>query len=421
MKRAVLAGKQGNKVKAAPGRGGVSVAQRILDFHRGRDPARLSLKYQKMRNSPDAFLRGTCFLFYQSLPRVPVLAAAPVLWACGDLHLGNFGSYKGNNRLTYFDINDFDETLLAPAAWDLVRLLASLNLQAEAPPLRKKQVGPLATAFLNTYCATIAAAKAGWVERATADGAIKTLLRAVKLRVRSEFLDERTVRQGNARRLAVDGKKALPASKSQVTAVRRCIRKMAAELNRVSFFKVHDVARRIAGTGSLGVERYVVLVEGSGSPEQNFLLDLKQALPSSIASYSPGLQPAWHSEGERIVEVQSRMQAVPPALLRSVEMEGATWVVRELQPTADRVDFAAMDWSSPNLEKDLATLAQILAWAQLRSAGWRTACSEQALLSWIKADHWQKPLLVLAGECAKLCFAQWQEYCTAYDSGVFTP
>ncbi len=44
----------------------------------------------------------------------------------------NFGSYKGDNRQVYFDINDFDEGALAPASWDLVRLLASIQCGADA-------------------------------------------------------------------------------------------------------------------------------------------------------------------------------------------------------------------------------------------------------------------------------------------------
>ena len=48
------------------------------------------------------------------------------------------------------------------------------------------------------------------------------------------------------------------------------------------FFEVLDIACRIAGTGSLGVERFVVLVEGKGSPDGNYLLDIKEAKPSAM-------------------------------------------------------------------------------------------------------------------------------------------
>jgi uncharacterized protein (DUF2252 family) len=72
-----------------------------------------------MRASPFAFLRGSCHLFYDRLPRGGIFRSSPLAWSCGDLHLENFGSFKGDNRLVYFDINDFDESALAPASWDL--------------------------------------------------------------------------------------------------------------------------------------------------------------------------------------------------------------------------------------------------------------------------------------------------------------
>lgn len=57
------------------------------------------------------------------------------------------------------------------------------------------------------------------------------------------------------------------------------------------FFSVVDVARRIAGTGSLGLERYVILVRGRGALDSNFLLDLKLTPGSALAPYVPTAQP----------------------------------------------------------------------------------------------------------------------------------
>ncbi|WP_040579625.1 DUF2252 family protein [Methylobacter tundripaludum] len=96
-----------------------NVIERILIFNQGRDPDRLIMKYCAMRTDAFAFLRGTCHLFYQDWPANSPLNDAPSAWICGDLHLENFGSFKGENRLTYFDINDFDEAALAPATWEL--------------------------------------------------------------------------------------------------------------------------------------------------------------------------------------------------------------------------------------------------------------------------------------------------------------
>ena len=62
-----------------------NVVERICRFNAGRDPQRLALKYQKMRASPFAFLRGTCHLFYEELPQSGLLKKAPLVWVCGDL------------------------------------------------------------------------------------------------------------------------------------------------------------------------------------------------------------------------------------------------------------------------------------------------------------------------------------------------
>src|SRR4051812_15499880 len=75
------------------------LAARLRKFNAGRDPERLRMKYRAMRSSAFAFLRGTCHLFYERLPQSRMLERAPAAWICGDFHLQNFGSYKGDNRL----------------------------------------------------------------------------------------------------------------------------------------------------------------------------------------------------------------------------------------------------------------------------------------------------------------------------------
>jgi uncharacterized protein (DUF2252 family) len=94
----------------------MKVVNRILKANQGRDPERLALKYSAMRTDSFIFLRGTCHLFYDRLPKTGICNSAPLTWCCGDLHIENFGSYKGDNRLVYFDLNDFDEAALAPAS-----------------------------------------------------------------------------------------------------------------------------------------------------------------------------------------------------------------------------------------------------------------------------------------------------------------
>ena len=107
------------------------IAECLKAFNQGREPERLAMKYKAMNKDALAFLRGSCHLFYEDWPKDSPLDATPAAWICGDLHLENFGSYKGDNRLVYFDINDFDESALAPATWDLARFLTSVWVAAD--------------------------------------------------------------------------------------------------------------------------------------------------------------------------------------------------------------------------------------------------------------------------------------------------
>src|SRR5512135_1689414 len=298
----------------------MDVALTIRKFNKGRDPERLALKYSKMRTSPFIFLRGSCHLFYQRLPIEPVLEKARRVWVCGDLHLENFGSYKGDNRLAYFDVNDFDEAALAPCTWDVVRFMTSVRLGMTELKVDASGIDTLCQVFLDSYARQLATGKARWVERETSEGMIKELLGTVGSRSRPEFLDTRSQRKGKRRFIRTDGVKALPATDAQRQKVTAFMEDFASRQDNPKFFQILDVARRIAGTGSLGVERYVILVRGRGSPDRNFLLDLKQAVPSSLMATISVRQPEWKSEAHRVVAIQRRVQAVSMAFLQPVKM-----------------------------------------------------------------------------------------------------
>jgi len=71
----------------------------------------LKLKYERMAKDAFSFFRGTCHLFYEDLSKEKNLPASPPIWISGDLHVENFGSFKSDNRLVYFDLNDFEEAI----------------------------------------------------------------------------------------------------------------------------------------------------------------------------------------------------------------------------------------------------------------------------------------------------------------------
>ena len=161
--------------------GGLSaVGARIVRYHAGRAADLLQRKYQAMAASPFAFYRGSCHLFVDAWPARTPLNDAPAIWSCGDLHFENLGCYKGDNRLVYFDVNDFDESALLPLTWDLVRFTASVLVGAPELRITAGDATALASLYLDAFARALASGKARWVERETATGMARELLDAVR-------------------------------------------------------------------------------------------------------------------------------------------------------------------------------------------------------------------------------------------------
>ncbi|MBV8467476.1 MAG: DUF2252 domain-containing protein [Burkholderiales bacterium] len=395
------------------------VVRSIQSFNAWRDPDRLQLKMAKMRTSPFIFLRGTCHVFYDQLPDADVFRNAPNAWVCGDLHLENFGSYKGDNRLVYFDMNDFDEACLAPVSWELVRFLTSVLLGMRDLKVERADQLMMCHAFLDAYAAALTEGKARWVERETSDGLIKQLLTSLQERSRPKFLDSRTELKGKRRNVRIDGKKALAVTEQQRAEVESFIGAFAATQPDPQFYKVLDVGRRIAGTGSLGVARYIVLVEGKGSPDANYLLDLKQAVPSALVPHLTVRQPNWESEAHRVVSVQRRVQAVSMAFLQAVEMDGKPFILRGLQPSEDRVALDSAREKPKQIGAVLRTMGEVVAWGQLRSSGRNGSAIADELIDFGRRTDWKRPLLEAVDAISAQVESDWKAFSKAYDDGFY--
>jgi uncharacterized protein (DUF2252 family) len=388
-----------------------SIIDAIVSHNAGRDAERLAMKYAKMAQNAFIFLRGACHLFYDALPDTPLFREAPLAWCCGDLHFENFGSYKGDNRLVYFDINDFDEAALAPVTWDMVRLLTSIQCGADALRATRAEALAVSQSCLDAYRSALINSKPLWVERETSSGLVNALLTDLQGRERAAFLDKRTIRKGQRRSLKLDGVKALPASDSQKKTVTEFMDRFAATQQNPRFFQVLDVGRRIAGTGSLGVERFVVLVEGKGSPDSNYLLDIKEAKPSAMAPHLARLgiqQPAWSSEASRVVTIQERMQAVDHAFLQPVKLGGLSCVLKGLQPSEDRVAIGEWGKKLDRLKEVVITMGRNLAWDQLRASGRSGAANADALVAFAQGGNWAAEMLDAAMEMTLTTQQQWK-------------
>lgn len=398
------------------------VAERIRLFNSGRHALLRQMKYDKMRLSAFLFLRGTCHLFYENWPRASSLNKAPRVWLCGDMHLENFGSYKGDNRLVYFDMNDFDEAVLGPCTWDLVRLLVSVLVGADSLRVKRQDAEALCQAYLTAYCQALAKGRARWVERETARGMVRELLVSLMERKRKNFLNERTKVVDGQRRFRTDHPRQLAVNALERAQITSFFKAWAAQQPDPRFFRLRDMVRRIAGTGSLGVERFSLLVEGKGSPHGNYILDLKEARPTALQPLVEKFrvpQPKWANQAERVATVEQRVQSTPPALLTPVSFAGKPYVLREMQPSQDRVSLISCGGDLRRLQPVIETMGELTAWGQLRSSGRQGSAIADELIDFAQQPRWRRTLLDFAEACHVQVVADYEAYCQAYEPGFF--
>jgi uncharacterized protein (DUF2252 family) len=397
-----------------------AVSRAILRHNAGRDSVLVALKFARLRQDPFAFFRGTNHLFLGHLGRTAELRNAPAAWVCGDLHLENFGTYKGDNRLCYFDINDFDEACLAPVSIDIARFVTSLHLAA--PVLKWSAAGrdSVVAYFLRAYRDALLTGKPRWVERSLAEGPVRLLLKRAMARTRTQLLDRYCVQRRKGRRLRIDDERLFAATAREMRMLRGLFRRLgrAAGAEQLpGFYHLLDAAHRVAGNASLGSARFAVLVNGRGPPSGHFILDLKAALPSDTAHWGRLRQPGWANDAQRIAQTQQLLQAIAPALLREVPAGGSGYVLKELQPSLDRLDLAALSAKMRRLRHVAAAMGAVTAWAHLRGAGHRGAATREALQRYVASPRWSAALQRQARGCARHLLADWKHYAADYDAG----
>lgn len=398
-----------------------SIAERIKQFNSNRLPAYTAMKYQMMAENPFRFLRGTCHLFFEDLAASNALPGYPLSWICGDLHLENFGSYKGDNRLVYFDLNDFDEGVLAPATWELARMVTSIFTGFESVGIKRKEAARVAALFLTHYSVMLGHGRARYIEEETAKGIVRLFLDKICERKQKELIRQHTLIKNERLALRID--------KVRLFSVEKTLKKELADHltqwikqdpHLQHRYRVVDTGFRVAGTGSLGVKRYVFLIRNIQEPKKHLLIDMKQALPSSLQPWLSTQQPSWNSEAERVVAIQERMQNIPPALLSTTVFKGDPFVLKEMQPTADKIDFMVIRDRYKDVERVIKDMAMLTASAQLRSSGRQGSALADELIAFGKDHHWQLGLLEYALAYASKIKKDYQAYFKEYKAGYFS-
>lgn len=397
--------------------------ERLTAFNRNRLPDMLKLKYKAMSLNAFSFYRGTCHLFYQDLAAAPPLPPSPSVWICGDLHLENFGSFKGDDRQEYFDLNDFDEAQLAPANWEIARMTASIFVAFYSLGLKESEASKTARLFLDNYCDTLKNAKARVIDPRTAEGIVKAFLDKVQERKPKELLKK--FRHGKKDKLELlrDDGRHIEVDKQLKNELSHFIEDTLQNSCYASHkYQVRDCVFRLAGTGSIGVRRYLFLLKSTNEKNKYLLLDMKQAMTSSLAPYVTIKQQVLASEAERVIAIQERAQNVSPALLMAVMFKDEAYVLKQMQPMEDKINFELLKDRYDEIDAVIRDMAVITASAQLRSGGRQGSAIADELIAWSQnnlqkggIDAVLKYALDYAGQVKK----DYKEFMQGYKKGIY--
>lgn len=308
-------------------------------------PVLLARKLDRMTASPFGYLRGAAPLFYELLQEFPILAEGPAGegWLVGDAHLENFGAFRSadghGTESVVFDVNDFDEAMLGPFRWDVVRLLTSVILGGRGMGSSGKQSVQLCDAILEGYVPALCEGRSP----KSSPASVQRLLVKVEQRKHKEFLDRRTERNGTGRRF-MRGDRYFELEPELVrkahSAFERYVQSLDPKLSSArEHFVVEDVAFRVAGTGSLGVLRIAVLTAGKGDVDNRWIFDMKaEGAPSGAALG----QLEANAPAERVLHAALTCLEHPPRMAGVTELDAHSLFVRRLLPQEDKLDLSKL-------------------------------------------------------------------------------
>jgi uncharacterized protein (DUF2252 family) len=309
----------------------------LIASNKGRLRNLIPLRYGRMMVSPFTFFRGAAAIMAADLAQSPITGVA--LQACGDCHLLNFGGFATPERKLIFDINDFDETTIAPWEWDVKRLAASFVIAGRANRFGKSDCQEAAWLVAQRYREQMleyaeAPVLASWYAAIDLDALVATgtdqdfrpftrkkVLESTDAHTQHHELHKFTHQDGDNPKITdapplvyhVDD---LQKHKQYHRAIERSFEEYRETLDpsrRVLLdrYQIVDVAMKVVGVGSVGTECGVaLLMSGNGEP---LFLQFKEARESVLEPYVG--KSSWKHRGQRVVVGQRIMQAASDVFL----------------------------------------------------------------------------------------------------------
>lgn len=344
-----------------------SATEILISQNASRLPQLVPLRFARMLTDPFAFFRGSAAVMAADL--AAGRSSGITALCCGDSHVSNFGIYAAPDRSLVFDLNDFDEAAVAPAEWDLKRLVTSAIVRgqhAQYPPTAIRRIAEravsayrvgldtmLGMAVLDRYYLRLEPERyRDRLHKTSAAVLDRTQQRARKQTSSRVF--------GRITTLGPDGTPRLrenppvlqhmdvDAETTLVEALREYIGGLPPDVALVlAHFQITDIALRVVGVGSVGTRCYLAILTGpAGEP---LILQVKEASRSVLDEFGQVPQPdvlrdaiAAQGEGVRVVDGQRILQASSDVFLGTLRHDGRDFYVRQYHDMKGTIELEGM-------------------------------------------------------------------------------
>jgi uncharacterized protein (DUF2252 family) len=311
----------------------------------------LPIRWGRMAESPFACFRGSAGVMAFDLAPLPVAGLEVQL--TGDAHVVNLGAYAAPDGHLVFDLNDFDHACRGPYEWDLKRLATSVVLAGREAGQREGACRDATAALVAAYRDALdrfaeltvlelaryeispgrSQSLAPIFAKAARDTPKRLFKKATepdgeRARFRAEPPVLRPLDPVEAERVLA----ALPDYRDTLGAGRRQV---------FDAYRPHDLAFRVGGVGSVGVDSYLILFYGNGAADPLFL-QIKEVGRSCWERYLPAM-PGESHQGRRAAEAQARTQTVSDPFLGWTRVGDTPCLVRQWSDHKASIDVEMLN------------------------------------------------------------------------------
>lgn len=338
-------------------------------------------KYYQMMESPFRFFRGSAYLFYFDMTKIPFSFHTPEdkpTWIQGDLHMENFGAFQNEKGEIVFDVNDFDEGYIGSYVYDILRMSVSIALFCDAQSLNEAEQKQRIVQYLTSYYQQLKRFNKEKDDPYTltftkdnTKGIVRKVLKKLVKRQSDHLLKDITYINENQMRVFAWSDEIQPVSDDERATLESLSEVYFSSLDAENkqepfFYSIKDIARKHGtGTASIGLDRYYILIEGGKEANgiDDLVLEVKEVRTPIPAYFLPYREQFWNKyehQGERVVATQKAMHHLEDPHLGYLTIDDRYFYVRERSPYKKKLKASQLQ-TIEDLDEALDIMGKITA------------------------------------------------------------